>query len=155
MLLRAADGCALSRAAGTVRAHFSVLQSALAASGDADLPLHANDWMCLSRQVWTAVDTQGRKRHTSIIHGKWAHEETIATASFATTYLIVKNLAEAECAPRHPLVPRLSPSIPRAIPKCLLIDGRSSRTRILHISTLIYDRMLRCKSSRRQTLALR
>ena len=49
-------------------------------------------------QVWNAVDNQGRKRHTSIIHGKWAHEETIATASFATTYLIVKNLPEAQCA---------------------------------------------------------
>ncbi len=46
-------------------------------------------------QVWNAVDTHARKSHTSIIHGKWAHEETIATASFATTYLIVKNLKEA------------------------------------------------------------
>jgi 4-hydroxy-3-methylbut-2-enyl diphosphate reductase len=46
-------------------------------------------------QVWNAVDTHARKSHTSIIHGKWAHEETIATASFATTYLIVKNLQEA------------------------------------------------------------
>jgi 4-hydroxy-3-methylbut-2-enyl diphosphate reductase IspH len=45
--------------------------------------------------VWNAVDTHARKSHTSIIHGKWAHEETIATASFATTYLIVKNLKEA------------------------------------------------------------
>ncbi len=29
------------------------------------------------------MDNQARKGHTSIIHGKWAHEETIATASFA------------------------------------------------------------------------
>jgi 4-hydroxy-3-methylbut-2-en-1-yl diphosphate reductase len=42
------------------------------------------------------VDNQARKSHTSIIHGKWAHEETIATASFATTYLIVKDLPEAQ-----------------------------------------------------------
>ena len=41
-------------------------------------------------QVWNAVDKQAKKSHTSIIHGKWAHEETVATASFATTYLIVK-----------------------------------------------------------------
>lgn len=47
-------------------------------------------------KVWNAVDNQTRKGHTSIIHGKWAHEETIATASFAGTYLIVKDLKEAE-----------------------------------------------------------
>lgn len=46
-------------------------------------------------KVWNAVDTHARKAHTSIIHGKWAHEETIATASFATTFLVVKNLKEA------------------------------------------------------------
>lgn len=34
-------------------------------------------------KVWNAVDNQTRKGHTSIIHGKWAHEETVATASFA------------------------------------------------------------------------
>ena len=34
-------------------------------------------------KVWNAVDNQARKGHTSIIHGKWAHEETVATASFA------------------------------------------------------------------------
>lgn len=34
-------------------------------------------------KVWNAVDKQTRNDHTSIIHGKWAHEETVATASFA------------------------------------------------------------------------
>jgi len=47
-------------------------------------------------KVWNAVDNQARKGHTSIIHGKWAHEETIATASFAGTYLIVKDMKETE-----------------------------------------------------------
>ncbi|KAK9844029.1 hypothetical protein WJX81_002273 [Elliptochloris bilobata] len=46
-------------------------------------------------KVWNAVDNQARKSHTSIIHGKYSHEETVATASFATTYLIVRDLAEA------------------------------------------------------------
>ncbi|KAI8111868.1 hypothetical protein M9435_004366 [Picochlorum sp. BPE23] len=47
-------------------------------------------------KVWNAVDNQARKGHTSIIHGKWAHEETVATASFAGTYLIVKDMKEAQ-----------------------------------------------------------
>jgi 4-hydroxy-3-methylbut-2-enyl diphosphate reductase len=47
-------------------------------------------------KVWNAVDNQARKGHTSIIHGKWAHEETIATASFAGTYVVVKDLKEAQ-----------------------------------------------------------
>ena len=32
-------------------------------------------------KVWNAVDNHMRKDQTSVIHGKWAHEETIATAS--------------------------------------------------------------------------
>ena len=47
-------------------------------------------------KVWNAVDAHTRKQMTSIIHGKWAHEESIATASFADTYLIVKDIHEAE-----------------------------------------------------------
>jgi len=47
-------------------------------------------------KVWNAVDMHTRKDYTSVIHGKWAHEETVATASFASTYLIVKDLKEAD-----------------------------------------------------------
>jgi 4-hydroxy-3-methylbut-2-enyl diphosphate reductase IspH len=46
--------------------------------------------------VWNAVDTHTKKSCTSIIHGKYSHEETIATASFATQYVIVKDLKEAQ-----------------------------------------------------------
>ena len=47
-------------------------------------------------KVWSAVDKQAKKSHTSIIHGKWKHEETIATASFAADYVVVKDMKEAE-----------------------------------------------------------
>ena len=47
-------------------------------------------------KVWNAVDAHTRKEYTSIIHGKWAHEETVATASFAGVYLIVKDFNEAQ-----------------------------------------------------------
>ena len=47
-------------------------------------------------KVWNAVDTHTKKSCTSIIHGKYSHEETIATASFATQYVIVKDLKESQ-----------------------------------------------------------
>eukprot|EP00968_Pinguiococcus_pyrenoidosus_P002593 scaffold145_cov261-Pinguiococcus_pyrenoidosus.AAC.21 len=47
-------------------------------------------------KVWNTVDKHIRADATSIIHGKWNHEETIATASFAERYVIVKNLEEAQ-----------------------------------------------------------
>lgn len=47
-------------------------------------------------KVWNAVDNQSRKKYTSVIHGKWAHEETVATASFAGDYIIVKDLKQAQ-----------------------------------------------------------
>ncbi len=47
-------------------------------------------------KVWNTVEKHKKVAHTSIIHGKYNHEETIATSSFAGVYLIVLNLAEAE-----------------------------------------------------------
>ncbi|KAG2485361.1 hypothetical protein HYH03_015854 [Edaphochlamys debaryana] len=47
-------------------------------------------------KVWNSVDTHTRKSFTSVIHGKYSHEETIATASFASNYVIVKDLKESQ-----------------------------------------------------------
>jgi 4-hydroxy-3-methylbut-2-enyl diphosphate reductase len=47
-------------------------------------------------KVWNTVEKHKKADYTSIIHGKYNHEETIATSSFAGTYLIVLNLAEAQ-----------------------------------------------------------
>lgn len=47
-------------------------------------------------KVWNVVDKHGKAEMTSVIHGKWQHEESIATASFCEDYLIVKDIDEAE-----------------------------------------------------------
>jgi 4-hydroxy-3-methylbut-2-enyl diphosphate reductase len=51
--------------------------------------------------VWKRVDAYAKDGFTSLIHGKYYHEETRATASQAEkypggTYLVVRNMAEAE-----------------------------------------------------------
>ncbi|RMH65969.1 MAG: 4-hydroxy-3-methylbut-2-enyl diphosphate reductase [Cyanobacteria bacterium J003] len=46
-------------------------------------------------KVWHSVEKHKKVSFTSIIHGKYNHEETIATSSFAGAYLIVLNLEEA------------------------------------------------------------
>ena len=47
-------------------------------------------------KVWNSVEKHKKKDYTSIIHGKYAHEETVATSSFADRYLVVLNLEQAE-----------------------------------------------------------
>ncbi|MEL6382923.1 MAG: 4-hydroxy-3-methylbut-2-enyl diphosphate reductase [Cyanobacteria bacterium J06626_18] len=47
-------------------------------------------------KVWNSVEKHKKKAFTSIIHGKYKHEETVATSSFAGTYLVVLNLEEAQ-----------------------------------------------------------
>lgn len=47
-------------------------------------------------KVWNTVEKHKKKEHTSIIHGKYNHEETVATSSFAGKYLIVLNLEQAQ-----------------------------------------------------------
>jgi 4-hydroxy-3-methylbut-2-enyl diphosphate reductase len=46
-------------------------------------------------KVWNSVEKHKKRNYTSIIHGKYNHEETIATSSFADKYLVVLNLAQA------------------------------------------------------------
>ncbi len=47
-------------------------------------------------KVWNTVEKHKKGNYTSIIHGKYKHEETIATSSFAGKYLVVLNMAQAE-----------------------------------------------------------
>lgn len=47
-------------------------------------------------KVWNSVEKHKRRNHTSIVHGKYKHEETLATTSFAEKYLVVLNLKEAQ-----------------------------------------------------------
>jgi 4-hydroxy-3-methylbut-2-en-1-yl diphosphate reductase len=47
-------------------------------------------------KVWNTVEKHKKGNFTSIIHGKYNHEETINTSSFTSKYLVVLNLAEAK-----------------------------------------------------------
>ena len=46
-------------------------------------------------KVWNSVEKHKKRDYTSIIHGKYKHEETVATSSFADKYLVVLNLEQA------------------------------------------------------------
>lgn len=46
-------------------------------------------------RVWNRVAKYEKQHFTAIIHGKYNHEETVATASRAKCYLIVLNMEEA------------------------------------------------------------
>ncbi|AKG24438.1 4-hydroxy-3-methylbut-2-enyl diphosphate reductase [Calothrix sp. 336/3] len=47
-------------------------------------------------KVWNTVEKHKKREYTSIIHGKYNHEETVATSSFAGKYLILLNMSQAE-----------------------------------------------------------
>tara|TARA_B100000073_G_scaffold340365_1_gene340094 strand:+ start:650 stop:1846 length:1197 start_codon:yes stop_codon:yes gene_type:complete len=47
-------------------------------------------------KVWHTVEKHKKHIFTSIIHGKFKHEETLATSSFAGKYLVVLDLDEAK-----------------------------------------------------------
>ncbi|MGH9550124.1 MAG: 4-hydroxy-3-methylbut-2-enyl diphosphate reductase, partial [Terriglobales bacterium] len=47
-------------------------------------------------RVWNRVIKYEQNDYTAIIHGKYNHEETIATSSRSKHYLIVQNLSEAQ-----------------------------------------------------------
>ena len=52
-------------------------------------------------RVWNRIGKYSQAEFTAIIHGKYNHEETIATSSRAGHYLIVQNLEEAEWVSRY------------------------------------------------------
>ncbi|WP_414588671.1 4-hydroxy-3-methylbut-2-enyl diphosphate reductase [Scytonema sp. PCC 10023] len=47
-------------------------------------------------KVWNSIEKHKKGNYTSIIHGKYNHEETVATSSYAAKYLVVLNLQQAE-----------------------------------------------------------
>ncbi len=47
-------------------------------------------------KVWNRVEKHKKADFTSIVHGKYNHEETVATSSYAKRYLVVLNMKEAE-----------------------------------------------------------
>ena len=51
--------------------------------------------------VWKNVARYKRDGFTSVVHGKYAHEETRATVSRAGSYIVVRDMAEAEQVCRY------------------------------------------------------
>lgn len=47
-------------------------------------------------KVWNTVEKHKKGNYTSIIHGRYNHEETVATSSYAAKYLVVLDLQQAE-----------------------------------------------------------
>jgi len=47
-------------------------------------------------KVWNVVDKHQKAGLTSVIHGKYEHEETVATVSFCEDFICVKDFKEAE-----------------------------------------------------------
>lgn len=71
-------------------------------------------------RVWNRVNKYKQADFTAIIHGKYNHEETVATSSRAQNYLIVQNLDEAQWV-------------------CAYIQGKFSRAEFLEKFKLAYS----------------
>jgi len=54
-------------------------------------------------KVWNRVEKHKKADFTSIIHGKYSHEETVATSSYAKRYLVVLDLEQAEYVSQYML----------------------------------------------------
>lgn len=63
--------------------------------------------------VWRRVESYSRDGFTSVIHGKYDHEETRATCSRAAKYLVVRNKKQAEQVCQY--VAELGTSAPKAL----------------------------------------
>ena len=71
----------------------SVQELELLAAHDCEIVDTTCPWVS---RVWNRVDKYKKSDFTAIIHGKYKHEETIATSSRAEHYLIVQDIPEAE-----------------------------------------------------------
>jgi len=74
--------------------------------------------------VWKRVGYYARNGYTSIIHGKYAHEETIATSSQALRYpngkyLVVRNMEEAQRVCDYILKPVNKPDFMAYFARCM------------------------------------
>eukprot|EP00983_Pelagomonas_calceolata_P032360 1015005-Pelagomonas_calceolata.AAC.4 len=97
-------------------------------------------------QVWNSVDTYAKKQCTSIIHGKYSHEETVATASFAQDYLIIKDLNEAQYVcdyimkggDREEFMKKFSKATSKGFDPDTMLNrvGLANQTTMLKVSTL-------------------
>ncbi len=61
-------------------------------------------------KVWNTIEKHKKNDYTSIVHGQYRHEETVATSSFADKYLVVLNMDEANYVADYILSPSTDPA---------------------------------------------